>query len=324
MTGYLALGACLTLAVFFVASTAAVVLMRVAWALASHRLESRPPRARAAWFFAFRTSPTVVGLVAGVLMVAPAYVAFEPRGTGEAVAISLGALALAGGASLSAGVLRVWAENRRTGRIVRCWLSGARPLQLGALQVPAFQIRSAGPFVVLAGWRRPKVLVSRRVLDCCSAEELAAIVAHETAHLVARDNLKRIALAACADLLCWTRWSRQLEERWLDASEEAADDRAVATGGDPTELAGALVKVARLAAVGEPELVASAICRGERVARRVRRLLNDASPPVSPCLAWARVGGAMALAAGITLGLAGGTTWRHVHGLLELVVAVLP
>lgn len=324
MTGYLALGASLTLAAFFVASSATALLVRVVWTLAWRRVESGPPHAWATWLLALRTLPTAVGLFAGVIVVAPAYAVFEPIGTGEPVAFTLGVLALAGGSLLLAGVSRAWTESRRTGRVVRSWLSDASPLQLAASQVPAFQIRSACPVVVLAGWRKPKVLVSRRVLDSCGTAELAAMVAHETAHLASGDNLKRIALVACTDLLAWTRWSRRLEERWLDASEEAADDRAVAAGGDPTDLACALVKVARLTTAGEPRLVASAICRGERIARRVRRLLEHAGPPAPPQRERAQAGGPMAVVAVIVLGLAASTTLPHVHGLLELAVATLP
>jgi len=73
------------------------------------------------------------------------------------------------------------------------------------------------------------------------------VVAHEAAHLSARDNLKLLLLLACPDALAWTSLDAVLSERWRREAEFAADQRA--TGDDPQKrlaLASALIRVARL------------------------------------------------------------------------------
>ena len=85
------------------------------------------------------------------------------------------------------------------------------------------------------------------IISACSRDEFRQVVAHEAAHVSARDNLKLLLLVACPDALAWTALGPALSERWRTEAEFAADQRA--TGDDPqkrVELASALIKVARL------------------------------------------------------------------------------
>jgi hypothetical protein len=71
-----------------------------------------------------------------------------------------------------------------------------------------------------------------------------------------------------------------MERDWAKAAEEAADDHAArSASARAADLAGALVKVARLASGGAlMPLPASAFYDGGGVERRVRRLLSGATP----------------------------------------------
>jgi Peptidase family M48 len=118
----------------------------------------------------------------------------------------------------------------------------------------------------------------------CSAEEFRAVLAHEAAHLAARDNLKLLLLVGAPDVLAWTPLGAGLVERWRAAAEHEADQRA--TGTDRARrlaLASALIKVARLlkrpgAALGMP-------VAAEDVAGRVRGLLAPPGCGARPAVA---------------------------------------
>jgi Zn-dependent protease with chaperone function len=151
----------------------------------------------------------------------------------------------------------------------------ARPIALPASPVPAYRVHTAFPVFSTVGMLRPRIFVATQVLDALTDDEAAAAVAHEAAHLRARDNLKRLLLRSCPDLLAAFPVSRELEESWARAAETVADARAArGAGGAALDLASAIVKVARLAPVGTPMLPASALHDGGDVAPRVRCLLD--------------------------------------------------
>jgi beta-lactamase regulating signal transducer with metallopeptidase domain len=130
---------------------------------------------------------------------------------------------------------------------------------------------------VVGGWR-PQVVTAECVISACSPDEFRQVVAHEAAHVSARDNLKLLLLLACPDALAWTALGAALSERWRTQAEFEADQRA--TGNDPrkrVELASALIKVARLLDTGQrarPALTMSVAL--DDVENRVRRLLAPA------------------------------------------------
>jgi hypothetical protein len=99
------------------------------------------------------------------------------------------------------------------------------------------------------------------------------------------DNLKRLLMRLCPDFLALTPMAKTIERTWSELSDMAADESAA--GVDPearTNLAAALVKVARLAA-DRPlpqRILASAFHRGGSIDRRVRSLMSESeASPVS-------------------------------------------
>jgi beta-lactamase regulating signal transducer with metallopeptidase domain len=145
------------------------------------------------------------------------------------------------------------------------------------IALPTYRIAPRWPVVCVVGVLRPRLFVAEAVLDACTPEELGSVLAHESGHVAARDNLKRLAAKFLPDVLPWIPAGRALDKAWETAAEAAADARAAAARpGGSLDLASALLRVARLARGGTPiELPAPALLDGGGVAPRVERLLTD-------------------------------------------------
>jgi hypothetical protein len=98
--------------------------------------------------------------------------------------------------------------------------------------------------LIVTGFFRAKVFISSVVLEMLTPGELAAALAHEMAHVSFSDNLKQMLFGICTP----PRWLEIESEKaaWVSASELAADDAALDRGASALDLAGALVKMARL------------------------------------------------------------------------------
>jgi len=165
------------------------------------------------------------------------------------------------------------------------WQRRGRRLDGLDTTMPAFAIEETFPLVAVAGILKPTLFVAERVLRECTADEVAAMVSHECAHVSARDNVKRLLIRACPDVF---GAPRQLDRAWQAAAEEAADARvAIVNPRARLDLAQALIHVARLAPASAPAL-ASAFYLGGSIEDRVRRLVDPpaASPAPSP---WMRL-----------------------------------
>ena len=319
-------GATLTLACFL-----AINLVVSALVIA---LAARQPRiVSPAFWFALRISPSALAASFAAVVFVPSYWRYEPRETAEGFDVTLTACALAALIVLAAagarGVAAWWRANRRT----RLWMRTSRPIDLrigpqGAPErsktLPAFVVDADQAVMALVGILRPRLFVTRGLIDALTGEELAASVEHEVGHSRARDNLKRLAMRAAPDLLAATRAARSIERRWASAAEHDADRMCGrASAAARCALASALVKVARLTPpepiVAEP---ISTLVGGGEIASRVRVLLDDrtAAPPTRRrSLQW--LGAAIAMAA---LASAYGPLLRAVHEATEVVVHALP
>jgi uncharacterized membrane protein YgcG len=140
-----------------------------------------------------------------------------------------------------------------------------RVLECGGMSVP-----------VAFGVVRPTVVVPAGFWDRFSREEQEVMLAHELAHLAARDPLwQLVAELACA--LAWWHpavwWSRG---RLRAASETAADEASLLVPGGPGALAGCLVALGRRMVGPRPLGWLSFQGSGFRsgLGRRVERLLS--------------------------------------------------
>lgn len=313
---FLAIGACELFATFGAVSLSASGLLILFWPFIGTRIGTLAPSLRARWLFAARLSPTLLGVLASASVTLPSFLEFEPRDTAEVPGPALEWLAAAGLALSAIAVARLIGSGLRTRGAVRGWARSAKPVALEGVELPTLRLESVLPVVALAGWRCPRLFVSGAVLDSCGPRLIAAIAAHETGHRRGFDNLKRLILSACADLLVGSRAEREIVAAWNAAAEEAADDEAVASGIPSTDLAEALVAVARLTPAGRwPFVPAAAFYLGGSLERRVRRLLNGAASPLPPRRPLRAVLVGLALVAGWLL--AAEALHRPAHRLFE-------
>ena len=201
------------------------------------------------------------------------FVRFEPQ-VSESVGPLLFACSLGGLALAIEGFVRGWRSWQATREIIRSWRESATPLTIPSWRRRAWLIDRQFPIVAVVGVFRPELFVARCVAAECTAAELDAIAAHETAHIAAGDNLRR-ALFSLTPGAWMVRWlAGAIEREWTAASEEAADASARATAS-ALDLASALTKVAGLAVGPRPETVpGSAFIQQLALETRVRLLLD--------------------------------------------------
>jgi Zn-dependent protease with chaperone function len=294
-------------------ATAAVVL------IAAQRASRRRAPASAEFWLALRLLPAAVSIAFVGILFAPSYWRYEPRAV-EDLDATLAVAALAALILIGAAAMRGYMAWRRASRRTRAWLRVARPLHVDA-SIPAYQVAIETPMMALAGLCRPRLLVSRGVVDALTTDELRAAIAHEIGHLRARDNLKRLAMIAAPDVLAATRAAAAIQARWAAAAEHAADRAAGGDSDARCALASALVKVARLTPWATPiaEPISTLVDGGD-IASRVQQLLDDESP-AAVAGSFRRVPAVLAIGA---FAAAYGPLLRVVHEATELIVNTLP
>jgi Zn-dependent protease with chaperone function len=247
-------------------------------------------------------------------VVLPAFLAYEPAHESEGGGPLLWFLSAFSVVALGDGIRRGWSA----------WKSARKLLQ--SFDVVAEQWTAEGhrveivdapePIVAVVGGWRPRIIAAKRVLAACSEAEFRLVIAHEVAHLSARDNLKCLLLVACPDPLAWLPMGATLLRRWKTAVEFEADERAA--GSDPyrrVALASALTKVARLA-IGNYDArpLLSLSIASDDIAGRVRQLI---APPQTRSRSAVR---AIAIL-GLLLPLAALPLHSRVHHVIEILVA---
>jgi Zn-dependent protease with chaperone function len=259
------------LATFGLAALVLAGLVALAWLAGLSRA-----RLTSADLFVLRLFPVVGALLFAVTIVLPAFLCWEPHRDREAAGPLLLVLAAVALLTLGHGIWRgwrAWAEARSL--LHQC--GGAHRWVAENGQIVQV-VDVADPIVAVIGGWRPQVIAAQCIVAACSRDEFRQVVAHEAAHVFARDNLKLLLLLACPDALAWTALGGVLSERWRSEAEFAADRRA--TGDDPHKriaLASALIKVGRLFAAGQRARHALTMSVAlDNVEGRVRELL---APP---------------------------------------------
>lgn len=265
----------LALAWFFIVnSLASVAALTIARGARSPRLAT--PAWSASTLLTLRLMPAAMSIFFVAALFVPAFVRLEPEGMRETLGRTGLVLAAAALALVLAAIGRATAGATRTRRVVGGWAVRAARVRLEGLHLPAYVVETEFPVMALVGIVRPRLFIARQVVETLTASELKSAVAHELAHLRARDNAKRLLVAMSPDLAGWSPPGRALEASWRAAAEFAADERAA--GGDRRKavtLASALVKVARLAANRPRVEPACAMFHdGGPIAERVERLVQ--------------------------------------------------
>jgi hypothetical protein len=220
------------------------------------------------------------------------------------------------------GLWKLVTTLRATERLVRVWSRHAEAVSLDGVDCPVYRVETAAPIVALAGARNPRLFIASSVLDGCEPDLVAAMAAHEVGHWRSADNVKRLMLEGAADPLRLFAAGRRMFEEWESATEESADDDAIASGARPEDLAASLVRVARLAShASVPEAAgAAAFYRGEAFERRVRRLVAAPSRLARSASSLGRAGGLLLLLAASAWLAATPGLLEPLHQVFELIV----
>lgn len=277
-----------------------------AWRLGQQRLGPLAPCSRARAIAALRLLPATAALAAAGLVLI-AFIQLEPADAREVLGMVLPAAALA----------TMFAFTRRAAHACRAWMHTARVV--AGWKGTASVVDVEFPIVAVVGIWRPRLYIARRVVDACDREELDAMIAHERAHVAARDNITRVCFL-CAPFAV-RGVAPELELAWTRASEEAADDAARRDESSSLALASALTKVARLAMHQPmPLLQASAIFRGSSVGERIQRMLDTPVPVTASPWRWRYL---VAITV-VTVGACSVIGMRAVYDAAEYCVRYLP
>lgn len=131
------------------------------------------------------------------------------------------------------------------------------------LQEHVMLVDAPESFSFVYGLLRPRVAVSRGLVEAASANELSAVIEHERYHVQNLDPLKIVLTRSLSATLFFLPVLDALRARYTTDAELAADRQAVARYGDRS-LAGALVKAIRgpnwdelsvAASIGGPDLL---------------------------------------------------------------------
>jgi Zn-dependent protease with chaperone function len=274
---YLARLVCLCLAAFFLlhATSGLAVSALTPWAV---RFANRMAPVRGArLLLALRLFPAAFALFVVAGLCTPSYLYLEPKGAPEEMGLACLAAALMGVALWGWSLARATRAVMRSQRHIRKCREQSREMRLPGERKAVWVIEGTAPCVMLAGVFRPRMVISRNVVSALPAEQLSAVVRHERAHGISRDNLKRLMILLAPGILPFGSGFRNLERAWAKMSEWAADDGAA--GGKTQRslsLAAALVRVARLGSGVSAPLATSLMAEGADLSERVDRLLRPA------------------------------------------------
>jgi len=274
---------CLCFASFFLVHA---LLGLAAWIVtpsAARVAESMRPRNGARLLLALRLLPVTLAAVAVAGFCIPSYLWLETNEATERVGLACCAMALLGAAVCASSVIRsaraLWLSARRSGQYRR----EGRTLN-PSHSLPVTVMNSDAPVLALSGMMRPRVILSRGVLQALSNDELEAALAHELAHRNSADNWKRLALFLAPDIFLFSRAFTRLNRSWAKLIEWAADDDA--TAGDArrsVSLAAALVQIARMGSGSTASPLASSFLKNDdELPARVNRLLGLAPSSEKP------------------------------------------
>jgi len=251
--------------IYCVLSLAVACGWRRAWA----RAQRLSVRHAADMLFTLRMAPFIAALLTTATLTVPSFLLLEPRAIDEPVgeiSLALGACGLILGL---AGITNAAIVVRKAARAVREWTRGAQ-LRQSASSVPVLTVSRASPAMTATGILRPRILLSSAAQLQLTGGECQAALDHELAHVRRADNLKKLLMRFVA-----FPGMRGLEAAWLEATEMAADDAAVATTGAALDLAAALIKLSRMVPeAATADLTASLVLGpASAVQARVARLL---------------------------------------------------
>jgi peptidase M48-like protein len=202
-------------------------------------------KANASSFFLLRSLPFLLPLLLTGGLFLPSFLLFEPRQTTETPEPLLIALAMCAALALIGVCIRLISGIVRNWKLTRSWLRKAIKLDLHGENNDVYQVENPRSAVVVTGAFRPRIFIGSDALRALNADEVSAAIAHEVAHTISFDNLKRLFLYATRPPK-WLSGLCAAERSWRTAAEIEADSAALCSGVSALDLGSAIVKIARL------------------------------------------------------------------------------
>jgi Zn-dependent protease with chaperone function len=240
---FAARGIAVSFSVFVMVYCALSLAVCFTWRRVWMYCQKHPVRWTADLLFGLRMLPLATAAVITAVFTVPSFLLLEPRAIDEPMGGIPLTLGICGALLGIFGVVNALMAVRRASRTISTWTSDAKPLQTCS-PVPVLRIARTLPAMTAAGIVRPRVLLSSAAEFVLNRNELQTALNHEVAHVRRRDNLKKLGLRFVA-----FPGMSGLEAAWVEATEMAADDAAVANVGDALDLAAALIKLSRLGPV---------------------------------------------------------------------------
>jgi hypothetical protein len=313
---FAARGIAISFSVFVMVYCVLSVAVSLGWRAVWMYSRRHPVRRVADSLFALRIFPLVAAGVITAAFTVPSFLMLEPRAIDEPLGGIPLVLAIFGAGLGILGAANAGLALRRASRTIAGWTSTAQPLescasfpvlrisQVISAEFPA-KFSAKPPAMTAAGIVRPKILLSGVAESMLTASELQTALNHEVAHLRRRDNLKKLLLR----FVVFPGMSA-LEAAWLEATEMAADDAAVANAGEALDLAAALIKLSRLG----PVEVDSAEAAADLTAALVRSPASVMNARIERLIAWSEE--RLALAQGFS-------SWRRLGYGLGAALAIV-
>jgi Zn-dependent protease with chaperone function len=161
-------------------------------------------------------------------------------------------------------IARTWSFLERVDQKVVLDRDVARPAFLGQATI----FKDIRPLAFTGGLLKPRIFLSTTLLKALSEDELRVVVLHEAHHQHSNDPLKSLAVSFFSDFLFFLPVSRFLKRVFLLETETTADARSVEHSGDPTNVAGLLLKTSKLEGVHASWFF-------DPTTERVKRLLGE-------------------------------------------------
>ena len=244
---FAARGIAVSFSVFVMVYCVLSVAVCLAWRRVWTYCQAHPVRRAADVLFTLRIFPFITATVITAAFTVPSFLLLEPRAIEEPMGEIPLAFGLFGALLGMFGIVNACLAVRKASRTLKAWTNGAEPVESSA-SIPVLRTSGRVPAMTATGIVRPKILLSRTSEFLLTANELKTALSHEIAHVRRRDNLKKLVLRFVS-----FPGMASLERAWLEATEMAADDAAVASVDEALDLAAALIKLSRLSPV-EPSV----------------------------------------------------------------------
>lgn len=280
--------ACLSLASFFLVNGIAGAATALLSSTAIRIAETMRPRSAARVLFILRMLPSVLAMMVVLGLCVPSYLWLEPQFASERVGLACLLLTALAGMACSHSLIRTARAINASVRLRSEWLRSGLGASLNekeshsAVDQQAMVVSQTEPVLALSGIFRPRMIISRGVLEALSKEQLDVAARHETAHRDSHDNLKRLFLVLSPEFFPCANGFAALEKTWVRFSEWAADDEAVQEDSQRAlSLATALLRVARMGAQPRLSILQTSLLPEDQdLSARVDRLLCAEALPI--------------------------------------------